>query len=213
MRTLIVIPARKNSSFHGKNLYPLNSKPLISYTIDCAKGLDRTKTIVTTDCHYIKAEAESHGLEVHDRPKDLATSEVTLDRLMFHISNFYPDYDIYICLPPTSPLRDAKELSLAYNLFKFTGADSVISVTEERRSIWKKDINFARPVVEVSKCRQWVDDPAYVCNGALFITKRHIIQSLKKKYGGRVALHIMSVKKSVDIHDLNDINLAEFYLK
>ena len=54
-KILALIPARGGSKgIKGKNIYPLNGKPLISYTISAAKECDYIdEIIVSTDSNEI----------------------------------------------------------------------------------------------------------------------------------------------------------------
>ena len=57
IKTVAVIPARGGSKgIPGKNLYPLNGKPLIDYTIECALQSKSINHIyVSTDSHQIRS--------------------------------------------------------------------------------------------------------------------------------------------------------------
>ncbi len=208
--TLIVIPARKGSSFRGKNLYPLAGKPLIHHTFKAAHRIANSEVIVTTDDHYVKAEAEAYGYAVDDRPQELANSEATLNQVLYYIAQKH-NYALYCLLPPTSPLRTRQHVVRALDLMKETRADSVVGATEERRTIWREEGTFYKPLVEIKQNRQDVV-PAYVTNGSLFLVKREIVMKYKSKFGGRVAILPMNSSESVDIHDQEDIELAEYYL-
>src|SRR3990167_8296488 len=95
---LIVIPARSGSSFRGKNTYPCAGLPLIYHTVNAAQNLGHD-VLISTDDHYIKAEAEQFGTMIDDRPEHLCTAEATLDSVMWHIHKQYRDYENFICLP------------------------------------------------------------------------------------------------------------------
>lgn len=208
---LIVIPARKGSSFSGKNRYPLAGKPLIHYTFKAAHRIANSEVLVTTDDHYIKADADEFGYAVDDRPENLADSKATLNQVLFYIAQKY-NYPFYCLLPPTSPLRTRQHVVRAIELMKETRADSVVGATEERRTIWREEGSFYKPLIEIKKNRQEVS-PAYVTNGSLFLVKREIILKYRSKFGGRVAMLPMKSSESVDIHDQTDIELAEYYLE
>ncbi len=211
---LIVIPTRKNSSFKNKNLYPLSGIPLLIYTLetasDCVKAPGIIDVVVTTDDHYAKAHAKENKFMVNNRPGNLATNHATLDRVMCYIAETYPMYENYVCLQPTSPLRTATHVLEAMKQMLADRADSLLSVIPEHKSIWKEDALYARPIVERKKNRQ-DEDPVYIANGAIFITKKEIFKSHKRRVGGRVSLYKMSARDSIDVHDKADIKLAEYF--
>lgn len=218
---MIVIPARRNSSFKHKNFFPLSGRPLIFYTFDAALDVNFNATIfVSTDDPTIEAHARTYNPRLihHPRPDSLSGPDVTLDQLMTHfaasmINKISPDkYDAYICLPPTSPLRTAEDLNNAVAQFELSGADSLLSVVPEHKSIWiRSSVDWATPIIDRTKNRQY-SELAYVANGAIFITKQETLLQLKRRTGGRTGLFIMLPRSSVDITDREDIRLAEHYL-
>jgi len=212
MSILLVIPARKGSSYHRKNLQPVSGIPLIRYTLESSKIAIPHDTLVTTDDPYIIEEVHPYGYLTDERPSNLSDNTSTLDDVMNYIAIKYP-YDIYICLPPTSTLRTKSHIEESLRKFLDNKADSLISVTEERKSIWTTDEdNFIRPLVERTQNRQQVN-PCYISNGAIFISKRDLILKNRKKASGKTMLYLMDNISSVDIHSPEDIRLAEFNLK
>ena len=209
---LLVIPARKGSGFFRKNLKLVSGIPLVRHTLNASKISIPHDTLVTTDDSYIIEEASPFNAIIDERPDNLSNDESTLDDVMYYVAVNYA-YDVYVCLPPTSPLRTKDHIEEAIDKFLETKADSLISVTEERKSIWKLDQdNLAKPLVERTKNRQ-KEIPCYISNGAIFISKRELILKNRKKASGNTILYPMSEKDSVDVHNERDIRLAEFNLK
>ena len=75
MKFLVVIPARGGSKgIPMKNIYPLNGKPLLSYSLEmmCQVEFDGD-VVVSTDSERIKEAALlTPGIEVVDRPQDIS---------------------------------------------------------------------------------------------------------------------------------------------
>lgn len=211
MSVLIVIPARKGSSFSRKNLRPLDGKPLIKYALESSRIKQIHATIVTTDDSYIiEAASDYTEVQIDSRPPDLADDTATLDQVMYYMANKYPEYDDYLLLPPTSPLRTSTHVEEALRLYQNNPCDSVISVTEELHAIWKKDADgLLRPLAEVTRNRQ-TTTPYYISNGAIFISSRQAIMTSKRKVSGRLLGYPMDYPSSVDIHSEEDIKLGEF---
>lgn len=91
MKPLVIIPARGGSKgLPGKNIKPLNGKPLIQYTIEAAKEVFPEERIcVTTDAEEIKSCVESYGLKVpFMRPAALATDQAGTHEVLLHAINF-----------------------------------------------------------------------------------------------------------------------------
>ena len=78
MKYIVLICARGGSKgLPGKNIKPLNGIPLIGWSINIAKQIDRvSRIIVSTDSEEIAKVALKYGAEVpFMRPKDLAQDD------------------------------------------------------------------------------------------------------------------------------------------
>jgi len=137
--TLFVIPARGGSKgLPRKNILPLGGKPLICYSIDAARGLadDRDICLSTEDAE-IKQVAEDYGLTLpFVRPARLASDtagsrEVLLHALEFYQRNLGRSYHRICLLQPTSPLRGARHIGEALQLWQ-DDLDMVVSVRESK---------------------------------------------------------------------------------
>lgn len=210
-RVLIVIPARKGSSFKGKNLYPCNNIPLIDYTLESSRVNYPHDTIISTNCEFISSHVTDLNFKLDLRSEKLSNDKATLDSVMLYMAEKYPLFDTFVCLPPTSPLRNRFHVEEALAKYLSEHADSLISVVPEYKSIWSSSDERVRPLVERTKNRQ-DSQPVYICNGAIFITSKEILLKVKRRMGGRVSLYSMKQEDSVDVHNLDDIKLAEYYL-
>ena len=75
----------------GKNIFPINNHPLISYTITAGLGSKYIKdVIVSTDDKKISKEAKSYGAKVPFlRPKKLAKDKtLSVDALRFTVLEY-----------------------------------------------------------------------------------------------------------------------------
>lgn len=224
MKPLVVIPARGGSKgLPGKNIKPLNGKPLILYTVEAAREVFPDELIcVSTDDEEIKKVVEASGLEVPFlRPAHLATDqsgthEVLLHAINFHEQNgYYPD--TLILLQPTSPLRNASHIKEALAVYD-ESCDMVISVNEtkanpyytlreETKDGWlvkSKEGNFTR--------RQ--DCPkVYEVNGAIYIANINITKEMTFSYFKNVKKYVMKKEYSIDIDTNSDYILASILIK
>ena len=83
---------------------------------------------------------------------------------------------------------------------------------KERHSIWRKDKDKVHSVRNIKVNRQKVK-PYYICNGAIFINKKEAITGIGTRFKHPVVLYVMDKVSSLDIHNKEDLELAEFYLK
>src|SRR5690349_24650972 len=86
VNVLGIILARAGSvGLASKHLLPLNGRPVISYTFDHARAARRlTRVVVTSDCPNILRLAQASGFDVVERPRELATSDASVQAVMLH---------------------------------------------------------------------------------------------------------------------------------
>lgn len=219
MKILCVIPARSGSKgLKNKNMRPLLGRPLVQHTIDEALKCEFfDKIVVTTDIQELLDLVSGYGerrLEAIDRDNSLCGDEVPLqpvlwDALLKTESHCSTTYDCIVLLQPTSPLLSHRHIKEAYHHFIKTKADSLLSVKEELHSIWGMDNDCVYPINYQKVCRQKVH-PYYVGNGAVFISKRWVLEELKDRLGGKIELYPMSGVDSFDIHTQEDLEMAEW---
>lgn len=204
MKILYVIPARGGSKrVPGKNIKPLNGKPLICYSIDIARQLTQDNNIcVSTDDDEIIKTVENYGLKVpFKRPANLATDEATTNDVLLHAVQYYETkgcyYDSIVLLQPTSPFRKVIHVKEALTLYN-EQLDIVVSVkrsnvaslivTENARGYLEFCFNADR-----TKKRKVTEYFEY--NGAIYIIN---IERLKK-----IGLDTFSKKKKYLMDDLS----------
>ena len=133
MKRLCIIPARGGSKrLPGKNIKPLNGKPLIFYTLDAAiKSKVFDKIIFTSDDKEILDKVKNNysmkSLDVIKRPKELATDTSKVIDTVLHF--IHDDYEQTWLTLPTSPLKTEKDFINANQLLSGED-DSVLSYTE-----------------------------------------------------------------------------------
>ena len=136
MNILVVIPARGGSKgIPGKNIKPLNGKPLIYYTIDAARCIaDDAHICVSTDDDLIIEVVEHYGLRVpFKRPDYLATDTASTYDVLLHALHYYEEkgehIDVVVLLQATSPFRTGEHVKEALVLYS-NEIDMVVSVKE-----------------------------------------------------------------------------------
>ena len=224
MKPLVIIPARGGSKgIPHKNIKPLAGKPLIYYTIDCARQIvsDEDICVSTDDSDIIKC-VEDYGLKVpFVRPAELSTDTAGTYEVLLHALDYYKKkggkYDTVILLQNTSPFRTAEHVRAAMKLYS-EDLDMVVSVKETSSNpyyncfeenedgflfISKGDGLFTR--------RQDVPK-TYEYNGAIYIINP---DSLKKmplgKFKKRIK-YLMDDIHSVDLDTIMDWKFAELLI-
>lgn len=222
---IALIPARGGSKgLPRKNILDFGGKPLIAHTIEAARNARGiSEIIVSTDDSEIADVAIRHGANVPFlRPADLATdSSRAIDVYNYTLNRVEKEREITIptlvVLLPTCPLRTAKDIENALELFKTKGADSVVSYVEEHHPVWwhkgiTDDLQFFDlfPDIELKNRQEF--QKSYYPNGAIYIFKTELLKQ-GVYYTPNSYAYIMPRERSVDIDTMEDFELAEYYLK
>ncbi|MCD6068711.1 MAG: cytidylyltransferase [Bacteroidetes bacterium] len=126
MNILITICARGGSKgIPGKNIKPIDHKPLVAYSILCAKEFAKhhhSKLTLSTDDAAIRKAAAEFGLETtYTRGEELAGDtagkiDVIKDILYYEEGLLKAKYDLVLDLDVTSPLRSVSDLNKAFKI-------------------------------------------------------------------------------------------------
>ena len=91
INNIIIIPARGGSKgVKHKNLRKVNGKHLIEYSITTALNTpDIDLVAVSTDDKNIALVGKNLGVEIIDRPSELATDEISLPEVIKHAKKYF----------------------------------------------------------------------------------------------------------------------------
>lgn len=225
MNKLIVIPARGGSKgIPKKNIYPLNGKPLLSYTIELVinSNLSNTDVVVSTDAHDIKQIAQSYSnIYVVDRPAELSgdkasTEDTLLHAIFFMESYLKKTYDTVITLQPTSPLRQVKTLQNFVKQFEndYPKYDALLSLSEDRTDFWVYNNQkcYERLYPNAPRRRQ-ERVPLFKENSAYYITAVESLKLTHSVLGTNPNGFIISEIEGIDINEPVDLVIAQSFLE
>ena len=209
-----VITARAGSvRIPGKNLAPLGGVPLIAHTLQAAKGsrlLDHA--VVSTDGDSIAAVAREYGVDVIERPSELAGSEATSVAAVLHaIAAVDASFTDVVLLQPTSPLRTARHVDEAIETYVTRAAHSLVSVCAARplRSLrWVDGDGDAQSIADGAERHH---ARLFRLNGALYINEVASLTPATIMNENRLAF-VMDEMSSVDVDEPLDLAVAELFL-
>lgn len=226
---LAIIPARGGSKgIPAKNIKNLCGKPLIAYTIEAAiaaSSIDRV--ILSTDDLEIARVSSEYDVEIpFMRPKELSQDDslaidnyiYTIDRLNTEYTN---NYEEFIVLLPTAPLRSAQDIENAVELFYEKKADSVISCVEMiHPPYWAKKIDTSGKIQDYFSSKVRIDnrnrqeyDKAYIPNGAIYIFKHSLLKGTYSYYTENTYAYVMPRERSIDIDTIHDFEYVEYLMR
>lgn len=195
----------------------IGGKPLIAWSIGHALACPKIdRCIVSTDGEDIAATASEFGAEVpFMRPAELADDNAATDPVLVHAVERLGEQgyiaDAVVLLQPTSPIREADALSRAIEQFMSSGADSLVSVCQFPRFIWK---NRAAPSANYDPVhrprRQDIgeDEMLYLENGSIYITKTEMLRETGSRLCGQITMFEMSERESLEIDTALEFDLA-----
>ena len=218
MTVVGLIPARGGSKgIPRKNLAPLGGKPLIAWTIEAALGSEHVaRAVVSTDDPELADVARSLGVDVLDRPPELAGDETPMRDVVAHAGRELVPETALVLLHPTSRLRTSRHVDDVVELLLASGADAVVSVVEVPHrygtaSLLRIDGEQLVRLDETPYAGRADKPVLYARNGPAILALRadRIGNDL---YAGDLRPYVMDAADSVDVDEPFDLELAEFLL-
>jgi CMP-N,N'-diacetyllegionaminic acid synthase len=210
----------------GKNLRELGGRPLIAYTIDCARACpDVDAVVVSTDDERIARAAEACGIEVpFRRPAEMASDTAAKLPVIRHATRWMQENrafraEIVLDLDVTVPLRAPEDVAACVAEFERVGWDAVITVYAPERNPYFNMVEMgetgARVVKEPPKpiFRRQDAPRVYSTTPAVFGFRRELLDRTDYIYDGRVGIVEVPRERAVDIDHEMDFEFAEFLLR
>jgi N-acylneuraminate cytidylyltransferase len=206
----------------GKNVKPLGGLPLIGHAIRTGQEsgmLDRI--IVSTDDTQIARIARDLGAEApFKRPEELAQDTSPEWLAWQHAVDQMDDFDTFVSLPCTSPMRNGEDVRNCIELFERGGCDVVVTAREAERhpsfNMVTIDENgyaaIALPPKEHITRRQ--DAPAvFDLTTVCYVSTPGFIRRHSGVFQGRVKAAIIPAERALDIDTELDFAFAEFMME
>jgi len=210
----------------GKNIKKLGGIPLIAHSIQCGLQCPSiNRIVVSTDDQKIAEVAREYGAEVpFMRPAELAEDTSSeYDAWKHAIKSFEKHYqekiDIFVSLPPTSPLRSVDDVENCISELQGTAADIVITVKEASRSPYFNMVRsdkqgFSRLVNLAPDGKHYIrrqDVPVvYDMTTVAYISTPEFILNSDGVFSGKVRSVVIPDERAIDIDTLLDFNFARF---
>jgi CMP-N-acetylneuraminic acid synthetase len=210
-----------------KNILPLNGKPLIGWSIDQAKLVDRIeRIIVSTDSIEIADVARAYGAEVpFIRPADLALDTTPEWHVWQHALNFLKEKEgnapeVMLSIPTTAPLRLPIDIESCLNEYEKGIFDVVITASDAHRNPYFNMIKFNSDqtvelvVSEKDEVIRRQDAPVvFDITTIAYVANTNFVLSSTSIFNGRVGAVIVPRERAIDIDTLLDFQMAEYLLR
>lgn len=223
MKTVAIIPVRGGSkSIPLKNIKYMHNRPLVFWTLDAAINCPYIDEVyISTDSLEIKNtvqcyDRETYGkLHVINRSLESATDIAPTEAVMLEFVDKV-ESDCIVLLQATSPLTESIHLNEALTSYRKNNYDSMLSVVNQKRFIWKKDDrNLGLPINydPFSRPRRQDFGGYYVENGAFYITKTDLLKNTKNRISGSIGLYEMPEETYFEIDEPADWIVIESLLR
>lgn len=225
MANIAIITARSGSKgLKDKNIKLLAGKPLLAYSIEAALKSEMFDTVmVSTDSEEYADISRKYGAEVpflrsERTSSDTASSWDVVDEVLEGYRKIGKDFETFMLLQPTSPLRTSQDIINAYVLLYEKEANSIVSVCKADHSplqygILPDDLSMMDFINGLAKGKRRQDlNDYYRINGAVYLSKTGYFKEFKDIYKKGCYAYIMDRKNSIDIDEEFDFKLAEALL-
>lgn len=203
-----------------KNLRLLAGKPLIVHAVETGQALSRvSKVIVSTDDAEIAAVAERAGALVpFMRPLELASDSAPEWLAWQHAIRatraLGDAVDIFVSLPPTSPLRTPADVDCAIDLKLRSESDIVITVREAERNPYFNMVRAGADgslslAIEGQYHRRQDAPPIYDITTVAYVANADFILSASRIFDGKVRAVEVPRERAIDIDTEYDMRVAE----
>lgn len=231
MKTLCVISARGGScGLPGKNIRDLLGKPLIVWSIEQALETPEVdRVVVSTDSESIATVARKAGAETpFFRPSHLATSETGKFEVFKHALQaceqyYQEDYEFYLDLDCTNPLRDVSDISACIAQFRMRrehGVDGVFTICPARKNPYFNLLESDRQgALRISKkllstiVRRQDAPSVFEHVASIYVLTPDYIHQASHLLEGHTEGYDIGHEKSLDVDSDFDFLLIEYLMK
>jgi len=225
-RVLATICARGGSKgIPGKNIRSLLGKPLLAYTIECARACPAVGHIViSTDSDEIATIAEACGVPVpFRRPTAMATDFAAKIHAIRHATKYVERHkgfspEIVVDLDVGVPLRAPEDITACVEYFSAHDVEAVVTVYEAERSPYFNMVEFNDDCIQLVKqaavplARRQDAPPVYSVSPSVFAFRRDRLMSVTHLYAGRWGACVVPRERAIDIDHELDFQFVEFLL-
>lgn len=202
-----------------KNLLPLAGKPLVVHSIHAARSVPRVaRVVVSTDDPEIAEVARQAGADVPFlRPAELAGDSASEWLAWRHAIRTLREsgdaVDVFLSLPPTSPLRVPSDIECCLDLFIKTSPDAVITVRDAERNPYFNMVRhatdgFVRPVIEGSFHRRQDAPAVYDIATVAYVARPEFVLSADRLFDGNIRAVQIPRERAIDIDTEFDLIVA-----
>ena len=224
MKTYAFVFARGGSKgLPGKNILKINGIPLLAHSINIAGSINEIqKCFVSTDSDEIAEIAKNYGATVIHRPVELCDDNspewLSWKHAIDWVRNNIGDFDKFISLPTTSPLRLPEDVKKCLSRLD-SETDIVLTMSESHRSPWfnmvskNVDENLQLIITDKNNPTRRQDVPvSYDLTTVAFVARPDFIMNNKSIWDGKSKGVIIPAERAIDVDTELDFRVAKLLM-
>ena len=219
--SIAIFPIRgEKLDYRSKPFWKLNGKFLIDWSIEAFKKANTVDKIIicTPDkniINYIKKNYNTTDVISLRRPLNISYIGVNIIDTIDFIDtklDIINNYDSFFLHSIEAPFIEYHLIESALNILKIFDTDTVVSVKEENRHIFKhsgkgmKPVNYSEGIIRYER-EKW-----YVNVTGFLLRNMSDFRKTKRLIGSKVGHVLFDKKSSLVIEDMHDLEFAKSFL-
>ena len=207
-----------SKGIRNKNLMKINRYTLVEHSILFAKKLKIFENIfISSDSNQILEIGHKRNIKTIKRPKRLSLDNSPEWLAWQHAINYakkkYGNFDLFVSLPPTAPLRSKTDI--LNSIKKIKSCDAVITYKKSHSNPWFNMVSYKRDNLKLvnsgKKIFRRQDAPVvFDMTTVAFVLKPDFILNNNSIWDGKVKGTEVPVERAIDIDDQIDLDMARF---
>lgn len=208
----------------NKNVRPFYGKPLIAHTVQQALDSGIFDNIaISSDSEDILQAAKSAGADILvNRSDEMASDTAPKFPVIKHCAteaekNSGTEYDIFVDLDATSPLRFPEDIIGSVDLLLNSDASNIITGNHSRKSPYFNMVEenadgyvYKSKLLNTQITRRQDSPQVFDMNASIYVWKREHFFSADKVMQDKTKIFIMPFERSIDIDSEVEFEIAEF---
>lgn len=196
----------------------INRYTLVEHSILFAKKLKIFENIfISSDSSQILEIGHKRNIKTIKRPKRLSLDNSPEWLAWQHAINYakkkYGNFDLFVSLPPTAPLRSKTDI--LNSIKKIKSCDAVITYKKSHSNPWFNMVSYKRDNLKLvnsgKKIFRRQDAPVvFDMTTVAFVLKPDFILNNNSIWDGKVKGTEVPVERAIDIDDQIDLDMARF---
>ncbi len=207
-----------SKGIRNKNLMKINRYTLVEHSILFAKKLKIFENIfISSDSSQILDIGHKRKIKTIKRPKKLSLDNSPEWLAWQHAINYakknYGNFDLFVSLPPTAPLRSKTDI--VNSIKKIKSCDAVITYKKSHSNPWFNMVSYEKDNLKLVNSGKNIfrrqDAPEiFDMTTVAFVLKPDFILNNNSIWDGKVKGTEIPLERAIDIDDQIDLDMARF---